>query len=139
MEFRGTTKLHLPVPIATKAIDATPAIVAKAGPAARFAWDEFLFGRIRNHHTRRAYRRAVDRFLKWCEKREIGLQHVSPRDVGQYMDELPGAVPTKKQHLAALRHFFDQLVTRHAVILNPAASVRGERYQVVEGKTPESR
>ena len=53
------------------------------------------------------------------------------------MDELPGAVPTKKQHLAALRHFFDQLVTRHAVILNPAASVRGERYQVVEGKTPE--
>jgi site-specific recombinase XerD len=53
------------------------------------------------------------------------------------MDELRGAVPTKKQHLAALRHFFDHLVTRHAVILNPAASVRGERYQVVEGKTPE--
>jgi site-specific recombinase XerD len=53
------------------------------------------------------------------------------------VDELPGAVPTKKQHLAALRHFFDLLVVRHAVILNPAASVRGERYQVVEGKTPE--
>jgi site-specific recombinase XerD len=53
------------------------------------------------------------------------------------MDELPVALPTKKQHLAALRHFFDQLVTRHAVLLNPAASVRGERYQVVEGKTPE--
>jgi site-specific recombinase XerD len=53
------------------------------------------------------------------------------------MDELAGALPTKKQHLAALRHFFDQLVTRHAVVLNPAASVRGERYQVVEGKTPE--
>ena len=29
------------------------------------------------------------------------------------------------------------MVTRHAVILNPALSVRGERYQVVEGKTPE--
>jgi|GEM_PF-2237980 len=28
-------------------------------------------------------------------------------------------------------------VTRHALILNPAVSVRGERYQVVEGKTPE--
>jgi site-specific recombinase XerD len=53
------------------------------------------------------------------------------------MDEFPGALPTKKQHLAALRHFFDQLVTRHAVILNPAACVRSERYQVVEGKTPE--
>lgn len=29
------------------------------------------------------------------------------------------------------------MVIRHAVVLNPAASVRGERYQVIEGKTPE--
>jgi site-specific recombinase XerD len=28
-------------------------------------------------------------------------------------------------------------VNRHAVALNPAASVRGERFQVVEGRTPE--
>ena len=28
-------------------------------------------------------------------------------------------------------------MTRHAILLNPALSVRGERYQVVEGKTPE--
>jgi site-specific recombinase XerD len=40
-------------------------------------------------------------------------------------------------HLAALRHFFDELVIRHVVILNPAASVRGDRYEVIEGKTPE--
>jgi site-specific recombinase XerD len=47
------------------------------------------------------------------------------------------SVATRKQHLAALRNFFDGLVVRHAMILNPALSVRGERYQVVEGKTPE--
>jgi site-specific recombinase XerD len=47
------------------------------------------------------------------------------------------SIATRKQHLAAIRHFFDGLVTRHAVILNPALSVRGERYQVMEGKTPE--
>jgi integrase/recombinase XerD len=29
------------------------------------------------------------------------------------------------------------LVNRHVLALNPAASVRGERYQAVEGKTPE--
>jgi integrase/recombinase XerD len=29
------------------------------------------------------------------------------------------------------------LVLRHVIILNPALSVRGERYAVVEGKTPE--
>jgi hypothetical protein len=33
--------------------------------------------------------------------------------------------------------FFDGMVTRHAIALNPALSVRGERYQVLEGKTPE--
>lgn len=54
-----------------------------------------------------------------------------------YLDGLDYAVATKKLHLSAIRHFFDTLVTRHVVILNAAASVRGERLQVVEGKTPE--
>jgi predicted DNA-binding protein (UPF0251 family) len=47
------------------------------------------------------------------------------------------ATPTKKLRLATLRKFFDVLVVRHVVVLNPAASVRAERYAVVEGKTPE--
>jgi integrase/recombinase XerD len=114
-----------------------PGLVVEGGPAAQFAWEEFLFGRIRNEHTRRAYGRAVARFLAWCEGRGLDLPRIAPRDVGVYLDLLPGSAPTKKLHLAALRHFFDQLVTRHAVILNPAASVRAQRYQVVEGKTPE--
>jgi site-specific recombinase XerD len=54
-----------------------------------------------------------------------------------YLDGLDYAPATKKLHLSAIRHFFDTLVTRHAVILNPAASVRAERLEVVEGKTPE--
>jgi integrase/recombinase XerD len=48
-----------------------------------------------------------------------------------------GSISKEHQHLAALRHFFDIQVQRHAVILNPALSVRGQRYEVVEGKTPE--
>jgi site-specific recombinase XerD len=137
VESRDTADARLPALTANGAAADPPAVLAAAGPAARFAWEEFLLARLRNHHTRRAYTRAVARFLKWCESREIALQQVSPPHVGLYMDELPVALPTKKQHLAALRHFFDQLVIRHAVMLNPAASVRGERYQVVEGKTPE--
>lgn len=39
--------------------------------------------------------------------------------------------------LAALRHFFDALVQRHAVALNPFKSVRGLKYSVTEGKTAE--
>lgn len=117
--------------------DRPPAIVTEAGPAAVFVWEEFFSGEIRNAHTRKAYRHAIRRFLSWCEERGAELARVTPGMVGQYMDELPGSAPTKKQHLAAIRGLFDKLVTRHVVVLNPAASVRGERYQVIEGKTPE--
>jgi site-specific recombinase XerD len=53
------------------------------------------------------------------------------------MDDLTYAPATKKLHLSALRHFFDELVLRHVIVLNPAAAVRSQRLQVVEGKTPE--
>src|SRR5947209_1683268 len=115
-------------------------MIHRAGKAAVFAAEEFFYGRIRNEHTRAAYMIAVRRFLTWAEDRGLELGRIAPRDVGQYFDWLrkeSTSIATRKQHLAAIRHFFDGLVTRHAVILNPALSVRGERYQVVEGKTPE--
>lgn len=114
-----------------------PALIRNGGHAAQFAWDEFVYGRIRNPYTRRNYAHAVGVFLRFCHHRGIALARISPKDVGQYLDGLNYAVATKKLHLAALRHFFDELVTRHVVLLNPAASVRGERLQVVEGRTPE--
>ncbi len=114
-----------------------PAIIEQAGNGARFAFEEFFHAKIRNAHTRRAYRRAVLCFLEWCESRQRQLHEVSPADVGAYLDELSHSVASKKQILAGLRHFFDGMVIRHAIALNPALSVRGERYQVLEGKTPE--
>ncbi|BDC53156.1 integrase (plasmid) [Bryobacterales bacterium F-183] len=116
-----------------------PAIVRRSGSAAVFAAEEFFYGAIRNEHTRAAYRRAIVRFLAWAEAEGLELARIAPRDVGQYLAALAKStsITTRKQHLSALRHFFDALVTRHAILLNPALSVRGERYSVVEGKTPE--
>jgi site-specific recombinase XerD len=114
-----------------------PLLVNSGGSAACFAWEEFIFGKIRNWHTRAAYERAIRQFLRHCETLGRELHTVSPRDVGSNMDSLDYATATKKLHLSALRHFFDSLATRHVVVLNTAASVRGERLQVVEGKTPE--
>jgi len=114
-----------------------PSIVQLAGDSARFAWEEFFYGRIRSEHTRRAYYRAVVRFMTWCEGQQIGLRQIAPAHVGVYLTELKLATASKKQVLAALRHFFDGMTTRHAVALNPALSVRTERYSVLEGKTPE--
>lgn len=117
--------------------ESLPVLVAAGGAAARFAWEEFIYGQIRNPYTRKSYEQAIRQFLAHCESLGRELHSVSPRDVGGYLDGLGYAASTKKLHLAALRHFFDALVNRHVVVLNPAASVRGERLQVVEGRTPE--
>ena len=114
-----------------------PQAIKDAGDASAFAYEEFLFGQIRNANTRRAYESAVNRFLAWLKQVELSLVQVTPRDVGDYLDGLELSIPSKKLHRAALNHFFDFQVQRHAVVLNPVSSVRNERYQVTEGKTPE--
>ncbi len=133
----GSATVVVPQTMSISEQQSLPAIIEQAGHNARFAFEEFFHAKIRNAHTRRAYRRSVLRFLEWCQLRNRGLQQVSPADVGIYLDELSLCIASKKQVLAGLRHFFDGMVTRHAIALNPALSVRGERYQVVEGKTPE--
>jgi integrase/recombinase XerD len=114
-----------------------PAIVKAAGKAAEFAWEEFFEAELANAHTRKNYMHEVRRFLAWVEDRGLRLPRVTPGDVGEYLQDLELAVPTKKLHLAALRRFFDRLVNRHVAVINPAATVKAERYAVVEGKTPE--
>jgi integrase/recombinase XerD len=119
------------------AVGNLPAIIEEAGNGARFAWDEFFRGELPNENTRKAYLHAVRQFLAWCEASRVELHQITPGQVGSYLSSLTVSIPTKKQHLAAIRKFFDRLVVRHVIILNPASSVRAERYQVVEGKTPE--
>jgi integrase/recombinase XerD len=114
-----------------------PKLIADAGAAAAFAWEEFFLGKIRNIYTRRAYLHAVRGFLRWADERQVELARITPGMVGQYFDQLPGSTPTKKLHLAGIRAFFDVLVQRHVMVINPALSVRTERYSAVEGRTPE--
>src|SRR5690348_15516117 len=101
-----------------------PAVLERAGANAKFAADEFFKAILSNDHTKRAYGRVVRNFLNWCEVHHHELREITPGIAGEYMAQLPGSAPTKNQALAALRHFFDALVTRHAVALNSFASVR---------------
>jgi len=131
-----------------------PPIVDAAGRGARFAWREFFEAELANHHTRKNYVYAVMRFLSWAGEQGLPLLDIMPGDVGIYLGQLksapargrrrtparpekPLATPTKKLHLAALRGFFDCLVHRHVIAINPAATARTERYAVIEGKTPQ--
>ena len=114
-----------------------PMCIRQAGPAAKAAMEEFFLGQIRNPSTRAAYLTAVRRFLLWVEARGLtDLAGITPGMLGQYFDEHPSSVPTKKLHLAAIRRFLDVLTLRHVIVLNPAHSVKVERYSVDEGKTP---
>ena len=122
---------------AANGMAALPELVARAGPAGRFAWDEFFYAEHHNPHTQKAYMAAVKRFLAWAEGQGVELSAITPGMVGQYLVALGGSAAKRNLHLAALRGFFDRLVQRHVVILNPAASVKGVKETVVEGKTPE--
>jgi site-specific recombinase XerD len=114
-----------------------PSIIVAAGTAAQIAWDDFFSASLRNPHTRAAYAHAIKRFLMWVDQAKLPIERITPGMIGRYFADHPGSICTRKLHLAAIRAFFDLLVTRHIVMLNPAASVRGERYQAIEGKTPE--
>lgn len=129
--------------------DQLPAVVEAAGGNARFAYEEFLAG-IDSPHTARAYRHALNRFLAHVDNLGLELHQVTPKAVSAYLKSLQAEVrgkrgeparfqeaskPMKKLHLAALRHFFDKAVERHAIMLNPALSVRGPKLSIREGKT----
>ena len=80
---------------------------------------------------------------KWCRAKDVVFRQITSFLIGDYLehhlldqDGHPLAAPSKKQHLAALRHFFANQQLYHGVVLNPAASVRGPKHVAHEGKTP---
>src|ERR1035437_10019811 len=123
--------------IVSKIETTLPVLVERAGAAGRFAWEEFFYAEHHNPHTQKAYMAAVKRFLAWVEGQGVELPAITPGMVGQYLVGLGGSAAKRNLHLSALRGFFDRLVNRHIVILNPAATAQGGKDQVIEGKTPE--
>jgi len=113
-----------------------PSLIADGGKPAQNAWYDFFEGRIANPKTRRAYVTAVRQFLDWCEGHGLAIHEIMAGDVGKYLSQHHGSLPTKKQHLSAIRRFFNLLVERHICLVNPALVAETERYEVVEGKTP---
>ena len=65
-----------------------PELIRDAGGAARFAFEEFIHGKIRNRFTRKAYLHAVKRFSEWCAGRQLDLVRIAPADVGRYLDSI---------------------------------------------------
>jgi len=113
-----------------------PAIFTPNAPTAeRFMG--FFSVHLRNPNTRRAYYRVAEAFSDWCARRGIHrLADVRPMHVAAYIEGLPLAKPSVKQHLAALRRLFDWLVIGHVIEVNPTHAVRGPKHVVKLGRTP---
>jgi integrase/recombinase XerD len=123
--------------ISKAGLERLPAAIGRAGEAAAWRFIEFFTATIRNKNTRAAYAEAVGQFFAWCEKHRVRtLPEISPIVIASYIENHPGAAPTVKQHLAAIRMLFDFLVTGQIIPMNPAASVRGPKHIVKRGKTP---
>ncbi|MFM0016722.1 tyrosine-type recombinase/integrase [Paraburkholderia sediminicola] len=125
--------------VALVSLPPLPALVTAAGDRAGMRFLEFFASAIRNPHTRRAYARAAGDFLAWCASAGVAsITAVQPLHVASWIELQTQALsaPTVKQHLAAIRHLFDWLVTGQVVPHNPAASVRGPSHTAKKGKTP---
>ena len=116
------------------------ALLTPTPKAERRFWG-FFTTKISDDNTRRAYIDAVKRFAEWCGDvlgiRE--LDQVQPMHVAAYLKALEKqgiSAPTVKQHLAAVRMFFDWLVVGHITDVNPTRAVRGPRHSPQKGKTP---
>jgi hypothetical protein len=84
-----------------------PRIIAQSGPRAARRFVEFFTAELPNQNTRAAYARAVRDFCAWCETNSLDLASITPVAMAAYMQQHAGSVPTRKQHLAAIRHLFD--------------------------------
>ena len=81
-----------------------PALIAQEGAHTAKRFLEFFVGNIRNSNRREAYACAVSQFLHGCEERGAGLRDIEPMIV---VEQHTGAIPTVKQHLAAIRMLID--------------------------------
>ena len=119
-------------------IEGLPGTVREAGPSAERRLLEFFTAEIANPNTRLAYAAAAARFFAWCETRNLALGAITPFAVASYVDHMQDryALPTAKQHLSAIRALLDYLVVGQVLPTNPAASVRGPKHVVKQGKTP---
>ena len=115
-----------------------PAMINNVGDQAKLRYAEFFTARIRNPNTRAAYLTAVNRFLAWCHIHALALDQLQPVIVATYVESLlqTHSIPTVKQHMAAVKMFFDDLVLGQVCPRNPCHGVRAPRYVIKQGKTP---
>jgi integrase/recombinase XerD len=86
-----------------------------------------LEGQIENLNTRHAYKVAWLQFFSFCSEFKLELDHVRPYHFELWRKRHTGSVATQRQHLAAIRRLFDNLLQSGLVEINPAARAKVPR------------
>src|SRR5215469_13644817 len=107
---------------------------------ARDRIEHFLRAAIDNDNMHRAYGRALGSFFAFLEDGgKERVQDIGPLDVRDYLEAAKAnglSTATLKQHMAAIRMLFDQLVTGGVLEHNPALSEEaGELLRSIENDT----
>src|ERR1700692_4252992 len=89
---------------------------------------DFFTSTIRNRNTRAAYARACWQFFEWCAAHGLELTTVRPFHVAAWIEDFPGAKPTIKLKLAAVRMLYDFLVVRQITRSNQKKPGDWDRY-----------
>jgi integrase/recombinase XerD len=95
-----------------------------------------LEGQIENLNTRQAYKAAWVQFFRFCSGNKLELARVRPYHFELWRNLHTGGVATQRQHLAAIRLLFDELLRNGIVDLNPAARVKVPRLNRATSLTP---
>jgi hypothetical protein len=81
---RDSAILAVPIPkpglVEAGIAHAMPSLIAAAGDQASWRYIDFFTANIRNPNTRRAYVRACETFLAWCEQHRRTLATIRPFD-----------------------------------------------------------
>ncbi len=112
-----------------------PTIISDLGEHASRHFVDFFTANIPNRNTRSAYVRAVSQFFNWCDRRGVQLNDIQPFMIAAYIETHSAAVPTIKQHLAAIHTLLDWMVIGQVIPFNPASSVKAPKHVVKTGKT----
>lgn len=114
-----------------------PALISSLGQKAEISFYDFFFSIISNENTRQAYKRALVKFFSWCGEHRLNLTEIKPFHIGLYRDQISETFSkaTLKQHISAIRKFFDFMTERHHFEVSPASSIRTPKHNPKIGKT----
>ena len=95
-----------------------------------------LEGKISNPNTRQAYKNAWRQFFLFCSKYKLELDRIRPYHFELWRTQHTGSIATQRQHLAAIRLLFNNLLQRGLLDLNPAAEATVDRHNPQSSHTP---